>query len=341
MRYYPRCHSFKAVDNLLPRGYVQNVFPRLRLPPDVNVFYDVRDDLTAEDHAVLEKAGVTQVQPGIESLVTSTLRLIGKGTTAFRNLQFLKNCVGSAMHPVWNLLVGFPGEGEQVYRKYLRDIPLLVHLPPPSGAFPVRFDRYSPYFTGADRYGLDLRACDFYELVYPFPEEALSNLAYCFSDVHFEAGYQQAMLRWLAPLREQVGRWRAGWAGTAPRPLLRFDGAERTKVFDSRSGEALVHDVGEEGRRVLDQLLTPRTLDALAAGLADIKGFDAEKSVECLKERGLVFQEGERFLGLVLPAGRGESDEPVPEVAREAAGLPGIKRQQRAARQVQRDSLRK
>ena len=64
-------------------------------------------------------------------------------------------------------LVGFPGETEQVFRKYVDDLPLFVHLQPPSGVYPVRFDRYSPYFNKAEEYRLDLHASDWYQYVYP------------------------------------------------------------------------------------------------------------------------------------------------------------------------------
>lgn len=52
-----------------------------------------------------------------------------------------------------------------MYEKYEQDIPLLAHLPPPSGAHLIRFDRYSPYFMDPDGFGLQLQPLDFYQLV--------------------------------------------------------------------------------------------------------------------------------------------------------------------------------
>lgn len=339
LRYYPRCRSFKAVDNLMPRGYVQSVFPRLQLPAEANIFYEVRADLTAEDFAVLQRAGVKQVQPGLESLATSTLRLMGKGTTVFRNLQFLVNCVRFDVEPVWNLLVGFPGEGEDVYRKYIHDIPLLAHLPPPSSVFPVRFDRYSPYFNQAGSYGLDLHPYHFYELVYPFPIEVLNNLAYSFMDANFGADYCKIMVRWIDRLREQIGLWRKSWVEAAAPPLLCFDREERTRVHDSRTGEAIVHDIGSTGRLVMDSLAAPCSLDRLAARVAHLQGVDAEKEIDALQRRGLVFQEGNRFLGLVLPAGRREAGVAASGGEDKGeAGIPVLKRLSRIPRQVKRRS---
>jgi hypothetical protein len=55
------------------------------------------------------------------------------------------------------------------------------------------------------------------------------------------------------------------------------------------------------GRQVLDNLESPCNLDTLAARLAHLPGFDAEKEVKALQQKGLVFQEGTLFLSLVLP----------------------------------------
>ena len=58
-----------------------------------------------------------------------------KGTTAFQNIGLLKECLAHGVVPDWNLLIGFPGEPEQVFEKYVRDLPKLVHLPPPGAPF--------------------------------------------------------------------------------------------------------------------------------------------------------------------------------------------------------------
>src|SRR6185312_12938146 len=105
---------------------------------------------------------VLRIQPGIEALLTSTLKLMRKGTTAFNGINLLKSCKRYGVTPLWNLLVGFPGETADIYQAYTKIIPSLFHLPPPSGVYPVRFDRYSPYHTHSEQYGLSLVPYDFY-----------------------------------------------------------------------------------------------------------------------------------------------------------------------------------
>jgi magnesium-protoporphyrin IX monomethyl ester (oxidative) cyclase len=242
---------------------------------------------------------VRKIQPGIESLASSTLKLMGKGSTVFVNLRLLKSCVRHRVRPQWNLLVGFPGEGRDVYEKYVRDLSRLTHLCPPDGTFPVRFDRYSPYFVRAEQYGLDLRHLDYYRLTYPFDEAALSRLAYYFTDVNYGAPYIQEMLRYLGRIRAQTAAWLQEWNGgrfeSAPRLYLKRDGSGGI-VHDSRTGAVVEYPVDARQVRLLELLELPRTTDSLRRQA----GPDLEADLAFLDGSGLLWSEGERLLSLVL-----------------------------------------
>ena len=93
---------FDSVDNILPREYITDVLPRLQTPEDVTIFYEVKADLKDHEMQVLAEAGVRRLQPGIESLSTTTLKLMKKGTTAFQNLRFLKSCLRWNTDPIWS-----------------------------------------------------------------------------------------------------------------------------------------------------------------------------------------------------------------------------------------------
>jgi hypothetical protein len=276
----------------------------VKTPSNASIFYEVKADLTVEELQSLAAAHVKYIQPGIEALATSTLKLMKKGTSAFQNISFLKNCLSCEIFPVWNLLVGFPGEGEEVYQKYLKDLPLLWHLVPPSGVFPVRYDRFSPYFVQAEQYGLDLHPFDFYTLTYPFSRESLSNLAYYFVDRNVNAKYMTDMIRWIGRLQEQIVLWRARWydRDSALAPKLFLKGTpDATVIYDSRSGEMVEHKLTAAGRQVLELLAKPKRVSQLEAELNPPATFDPEQEINRLQERGLIFHEHDRFISLVLP----------------------------------------
>lgn len=302
--YSSRVSRLQCVDNIMPKYYPAEVFAQLDTPANMRIFYEVKADLSDEDMQILSRARIKEVQPGIEALATSTLKLMRKGTTVFQNLRLLKNCVIHDIFPDWSLLVGFPGEGEEVYRKYVADIPALVHLPPPSGVYPVRPDRYSPYQVRAKEYGLELRPADFYELVYPFSKESLENMAYFFRDYNFAAEYFRVMVEWFAGVREKVEMWRSRWnrEDHALPPLLYLSQAEdSTAVHDSRTGETRVHRISEVGRQALQYLEQPKRKSDLAAELSHVPGFDLARELAALEDLRLVFQEGDRLMSLVLP----------------------------------------
>lgn len=301
-RYADRVHRFESVDNILPKSYIAEVLPQMNAPENVELFYEVKADLSEQDVETLARARVNYIQPGIEALNTSTLKLMKKGTSSFQNLFLLKNCITYNVYPAWNLLIGFPGEQEEVYKKYFDDIPLLTHLPPPSGAYPVRFDRYSPYFVQSKEYGLDLHPVDYYEFIYPFGKESLANLAYYFTDRNFSAPYIRLVSRWVGKLQARVAQWQARWRDKPGEfPKLYFkDGGESTVVFDSRTGKPVEHEVGEVGKQVLGLMSDkPKRLSDLTAKFGDIPDFDPNEIVSTLQSKGLIFQEGDRYLSLV------------------------------------------
>lgn len=300
-QYSPRAVRLESVDNILPKNYMDEVFPRLNTPETMYLFYEVKADLTEKEMEVLSKARVKVVQPGIEALATSTLKLMKKGTTSFGNIAFLINCLVYDIHPVWNLLVGFPGEGADVYQSYLRDLPKLVHLPPPSGVYPVRFDRYSPYFKQAQEYGLDLRPLPFYELTYPFPGDSITNMAYYFGDQNFKSDYFRTVVQHIAPLQQAVESWKKRWEGGRQPMLYLETRGGKTVVCDSRGDAEESHPISETAAEILHALARRKGLSELAASLPHVAEPELTREFEMLKAKDFIFEEKNRFMSIVFP----------------------------------------
>lgn len=297
----PWCTSFHCTDNIMPKNYTKKVFPHLDQPDGATIFYEVKLPLSTRDMRVMSDAGVVMIQPGIEALATDTLRLMNKGTTAFHNIQFLKNCNRFGMSAIWNLLIGFPREEEAVYRKYAEDIPLLTHLPPPSGAFMVRFDRFSPYFNQSKEYNLDLTPMDFYSLTYPFPDRDLRQLAYFFQDMNISA-YMENAIAWIGRLNEEIDEWKRRWeAGGDERARLCLDRDEAGEwsIYDSRFGAPRRIEADEVTRAVLQRLSSPARPEELAADLG-LAPEAVSRRLRTLREDRMLFEEKGSILSLVL-----------------------------------------
>jgi magnesium-protoporphyrin IX monomethyl ester (oxidative) cyclase len=286
---YPEIAFYQAVDNILPLRYLREVLPNVRAPRDVVLYYEVKSNMDDDDVRAVAAGHVRALQPGIESISTASLKRMQKGVNAFQNIRFLASCRMHGVAPKWNFIIGFPGEPESIYEKYVRDIPLLSHLPPPTDVSTVRFDRFSPYHARAAEHGLDLVPFEFYRLIYPFDDVALRNIAYHF--VHRDPAYYVPIARWQRRLQPLVDAWQArrtGADGQVAADLFR-DGAA---IYDTRSGTVVVHELEPGVADLLDELRTPRTLDRVGA-----RG----RELSWLRERGLVFEEDGRVMSLVFP----------------------------------------
>jgi ribosomal peptide maturation radical SAM protein 1 len=320
----PWCEYFFCTDNIMPKSYPRDVFPRLATPAGTTLFYEIKLPLSERDMQAMARAGVRRVQPGVEALATETLKLMGKGTSAFLNLQFLKSCLRHDISPSWNLLMGFPGEREEVYRKYVRDLPLLTHLHPPQGAAMVRFDRFSPYHSNPQKYDLKLKPLDFYEMSYPFDSTEISRLAYFFADQSYSP-YMLAAIRWLKPVNDLIDAWRRSWVLTdgtdRPRLVLHTDDSGRTVVLDTRAGREMRIGVDQEDLHILRRLSSPMREDRLAADLEIAPGGLTERLAN-LRKHGLLFEEEGRLLNLVVFEDDGAETDTPDDIALTADPLP-------------------
>lgn len=304
-------NRFNVADNILDVSYLRTVLPRLAaLNEDYYFFYQVKANLTREHIALMSDAGVRWLQPGIESLDDEFLRMVKKGTTAAINIHALRLSLEYGIRCLWNILFGIPGEQDEWYRELVEIIPLLVHLEPPGGFGPIRFDRFSPYYERAADFGLELEPFESYREVYPFSNTDLTDLAYFFRRAR--GGDAEAESSTPFKLRTEAFRrfdqWRqAFWpaAGVA-RPILCVEEAgDHALVEDTRpvavAGQHRLDGLEHRVHRVLDRPI-PRA--GIAAALAkeglDAAPDDIARALEALRERKLVLEVSGRCLTLAV-----------------------------------------
>ncbi|MFN8670415.1 MAG: RiPP maturation radical SAM C-methyltransferase [Gemmatimonadaceae bacterium] len=307
-RYADRARYFQCVDNIMPANYPRDVFAHLSTPAGVSIYYEVKPNLSDEELRWMAKAGVRVLQPGIEALSTSTLKHLRKGTSAFSNVLFLKRCLCHGVLPLWNYLISIPGhEGsEEVFRKYANDMHLLTHLPPPSGVFTIRIDRFSPYFSDPEEYGLSLVPMSYYRFLYPYREADLFSLCYYFEDANQNAEYREIGDRWHRPLSDLVANWRRlFWREATDQKeiasLYIYRCEDEHYVLDSRSGSPTTHRLSLAERQLLSSLEKPATVDSALQGLVANGASPnvAEEAMASLRSRGLLFEEDDRVASLV------------------------------------------
>jgi ribosomal peptide maturation radical SAM protein 1 len=203
------------VDNIMPHRYFRTLLPELASAGmDLHIFYEQKANLTLSKVELLHAAGVMLIQPGIEALSTKLLKLMDKGVTARQNVDLLRYARATGVSVNWNLLWDFPGDTEDVYETTLALAPLLAHLQPPTGFWPLSIERFSPYFDRAAEYGVDrIEPVPSYRDVCPVSVEP-ARTAY-----HFVAAYPSGARRTPAlidQLRRAIDGWRSAWGCADP-----------------------------------------------------------------------------------------------------------------------------
>lgn len=224
--------SFIAVDNIMSRDHLANLVPALATL-DADIFYEVKSNLTEAHVRSLAEAGIRSLQPGIESLDSTLLKLMRKGSSATGNLELLKWCRVHDVDPTWFLLYGFPNESDASFDSTRTLCDQIHHLPPPRHANPVIVDRFSPLYTRRESFGLrSIRPVASSFAAYSgLDADAIARLSY-----HFTATLPQAApMRYLPSLTDAVARWHAAFAAGAY--FVYLAGPSSALVLDGRGPE--------------------------------------------------------------------------------------------------------
>jgi ribosomal peptide maturation radical SAM protein 1 len=304
VRLHPDC-DIQAVDNILDIRYFKDFLPGLAdRRRKVSLFYETKSNLRKDQVRLLREAGVREIQPGIESFSDAVLKLMRKGVTGLQNIQLLKWCKEFGIEPSWNFLWGFPGEAPEEYERLARLVPILTHLPAPDAYATIRLDRFSPNFFDAERLGFtDVKPKPAYKHIYRLPDEAVANLACYFNFQYSEPrdvdGYTGQLVRELVKWKRAKGR----------SELISVDAGEHLVIVDLRPGRREPFTALTGLARILyTQCESVRELSQLtgtaAASDDSVAALDVIRhALSLVIERGLLLQDGSRYLALAIPLG--------------------------------------
>ena len=297
-----RSFSFEAVDNILDVRYFQTLLPALAASgADYELYYEVKANLARDNLRMMAQAGITRIQPGLESLSSHVLSLMRKGVRAAQNVNVLRWAQYYGIDVSWNILWGFPGETEQDYADQAAILPRLVHLQPPTGVGRIWMERFSPLYSDPESFGLRSRTPDrSYPYIYPKTID-LEKIAYFF-DYELDdalppeayAGVSKAFNYWSDAKRADRLPVLTYWS--APRFVQIYDGR-----YPGREGtHTFKGDIAE-----IYLACTDRPISAAAVRERHGVGMRVEEIQEVLvefEERGLMFMDGTLGLALALPA---------------------------------------
>jgi ribosomal peptide maturation radical SAM protein 1 len=299
-----RSRYLGAVDNILDQQHIEGVFGVLAAQErDYRFFYEVKANLNRDQIRLLAQGGMRRIQPGIESLSSHLLQLMRKGISAIKNVRLLKWAAYYHVSVSWNVLLGFPGESVNDYTSQVELLKLIPHLPPPSGAYRISLERFSPNYTQAAEMGFEnVRPLEAYSYIYP-REINTGRIAY-----FFEYDAQGTLPdSAYASLRNEIISWQKRW-GPGIKPYLTYSvEGGCLKIFDGRLPRNYqVHTFDAAGARVYEFCsTTDRGVSSVLAHLREKhptadRGY-TQSLLKDFSARGLMLEEEGHFLSLAIP----------------------------------------
>lgn len=296
-----RVLDITLADNILDMKYFAEFVPGLATQDwDLRIHCEVKANLTESHVRSLRTAGVVNLQPGIESLSSNVLKLMDKGITATRNVRLLRDCGRQGVTVEWNWLYGFPGETSEDYQAVLGQLPALVHLQPPSGAFRIMLERFSPYFERPDLGLVNRGPAAIYSMIYDLPQQELAGLVYLFDSVPAGIGGDLE-----ASLQRAVAIWERDHAASTLSYSVTSEGVviqDRRQGWQSRNHVLPFAGLAEAYLALAKDRAPAAVLGSLqAAGIA-VSEQELMAWLDSFVQQGLVFVESGRYLALAIPA---------------------------------------
>lgn len=287
------------VDNILDMKYLDTAMPEIAaLGCDLRIHYEIKSNMNREQLGKLKEANVLFVQPGIESLSSHVLRLMDKGVSAAHNVRMLRDGQDLGLNVTWSILYGFPGETEDDYRGLLRKMAALEHLEPPTGAWRIALERFSPYFEDPTQGFMFRRPSEIYDFIYQVPRDELYDMVF-----FFDAGVQGIA----GPIEDEVKQACEQWAKAYPQSTLSYwtDDRGRVTVEDRRaSWPREVIELDEVQSSVYLGMFRCAAREGIRRRLADsghvVGEGEVEEMLRYFVERGLAFEDEGRYVSVAL-----------------------------------------
>lgn len=296
---------FRLVDNIIDMKYVENLFGKFAAAHcDLDVFIETKSNLHKSQIRMLAAGGVKCMQPGLESLSLNQLRSMDKGVTPMQNIICLKWSFYYRVTVSWNILLGFPGETNEDYRRQIDLIPSLLHLQPPEATGKFWLERFSPYYTRPHEYGVRMTGPGMaYEYVYDSRQVDLKKIAY---DFEYELENWPVDPYVYQELVSAIEAWQRLYASN-DRPFLYYSKAlDYVTVYDGRNPKAparqrydglaaLVIEICNEAAK------SPEQIRAAVTGRSDVSDEALTPVLHDLTARRVLYEERGKYFTLAIP----------------------------------------
>jgi ribosomal peptide maturation radical SAM protein 1 len=295
--------AVSIVDNVLPKRGSKEIFSKLiGLKKDLRMFSEIRATTTRPELSLMARAGMREVQIGIEALSTSLLAKLHKGTSAIQNLEIMRDCEALGLVNYSNLILHFPGSNEQDVAETLRSIEFALPYRPLK---PVGFwlGLGSPVWQNPGAYGIK-SVFNHPNWGVIFPDRILASMRFMIQAYRGDLGFQRKLWR---PVEKAVKQWQRVYTEQNSRaqrsPSLHFrDGREfliiRQRKFEA---ETINHRLVGTSRLIYLYCQHHRSIKRIRERFPAFAEDKILSFLNIMVDKKLMFAEKGRYLSLAIP----------------------------------------
>ncbi len=290
---------FFFVDNILDPTMTEEMFQHIAaLGRSFEIFTEARASVSRRQLLAMRRAGVTQVQIGVESLSARLLRKLNKGTTVIQNIEIMKHCEELGIRHQSNLILGFPGSDSDDVAETLENLPFVTPYQP---LRKVRFwlGQNSPLALQPERYGIR-RITNHPNYGLLLPGSLGTSLCLMIKSYVGDRSRQQRIWR---PVATAVDEWQRRYRRRDPlAPLLSFRDGGDFLLIRRRSGgsEPETYRLRGPSRDIYRLCEETKTLAEVHRQFSRFSLDRLETFVSDLVRKRLMFQQGNQVLSLAV-----------------------------------------
>ena len=294
--------KFSFVDNILDSRKLKHLFKSIGdLDRSFEIFTELRASVSRDDLIQMRRAGVNQVQIGVEALSTRLLRKINKGTTAIQNIEIMKHCEELGIKHSSNLMLGFPTSDANDVEETLNNLKFVLPYRP---LRKVRFwlGQNSPVDLQPEQFGISRIANHpYYQRL--LPDSLADSLCLMVKTYMGDRTKQRKLWR---PVAREITNWQNLYDSLRrdhhPVPLLGYrDGGDFLLIRRRTKGyEMETFRLKGSSRAIYRFCETRRTLAQIRKKFPNFPLKQLEKFIAHMVGNRLMFREGNQVLSLAV-----------------------------------------
>jgi ribosomal peptide maturation radical SAM protein 1 len=294
-----QCLNFCFTDNALPPKETDILFEKLStLNADYDFFAELRVITKPDLLKSYRKGGLTSIQVGIESLSSSLLKKMEKGTRCIENIAAMRQSAEAGITLDGNLICEFPGSSEAEVQETLTNLDFVLPFTPLSSAS-FFLGHGSPVANRPKDYGITA-IVQHKKNKQLFPAELLQNLCMLIKGYRGDKSKQQKLWK---PVHKEIQRWQDFHKrrdNTQP-PLSYRDGGDFLLIRQERPDNSPhLHRLRGSSRKIYLFCRSIRSIHEIQTAFPQIKKTNLLSFLNDLTSKKILFTEDDLFLALAI-----------------------------------------